>query len=169
MPDNRSMTKLCTFVGLAVLLVGCATSAKRMNELTPGMSKAQVIQILDEPDSTSMTNGHEVLRFRLKPGLLDDPTTYLVFFKDGRVTEFGHVTAFMSAEEREADQRARQQALQYWMNRSSQPSTYQPVQMYQAPRPTQTNCQTRWVGNTAVSDCTSNPTGIDSSIYNNAR
>ena len=50
------------------LLVGCAASAKRINNLQQGMTKAEVIDIMGEPDYTSSTKDVEILSYRLASG-----------------------------------------------------------------------------------------------------
>ena len=70
------------------LLVGCAGSAKRINNLQQGMTKAEVIDIMGEPDYTSSTKDVEILSYQLTSGgLLKE--TYFVRIYNGTVDRFG--------------------------------------------------------------------------------
>lgn len=57
------------FLGLAVVLLlsSCAT-ATRTNQLSLGMTKAQVIEAMGEPTSSHATNGVEYLTYKLTAG-----------------------------------------------------------------------------------------------------
>jgi hypothetical protein len=82
---------------LALLLVGCVTSSKKLTKLSPGMPKAQVLEILGEPKSVSSRDGSEFLRYQLsgRDAPLIAPTSYAhadgytVQLTDGRVVAFG--------------------------------------------------------------------------------
>ena len=77
-------------VGLLLmgLLIGCAGSAKRINQLHYGMSKAEVIDILGEPDYTSGTRDVEILSYRMASGGVFKET-YFVRIANGSVDRFG--------------------------------------------------------------------------------
>jgi hypothetical protein len=70
------------------LLVGCAASAKRINNLQQGMTKAEVIDIMGEPDYTSSTKDVEILSYRLASGGVFKET-YFVRISNGTVDRFG--------------------------------------------------------------------------------
>ena len=57
--------KYITLVATLVLLMGCATTFRpwKLSEITKGMDRAQVIQILGEPTSVEMNNGEEFLYY----------------------------------------------------------------------------------------------------------
>lgn len=73
-------------------LVGCAT-AHKMNNISLGMTKQQVIQTLGPPASTSATTGVEYLNYRFSE--TDDhafagiSTPYYVQILDGKVAAYG--------------------------------------------------------------------------------
>ena len=73
---------------LSVLALGCAGSAKKINNLNVGMTKAEVIQVMGEPDYTSGKKGVEILSYKLtSDGFYGD--TYFVLIKAGVVDRFG--------------------------------------------------------------------------------
>ncbi|SPD71947.1 exported hypothetical protein [uncultured Desulfobacterium sp.] len=98
---------LKTFIGLlAVFLVtACATSSKKLNKLSVGMSKVEVVQILGTPESTSATRGVEFLTYSLReriarPGEAIAPISilekYSVKLVDGKVESYGRLGDFDS-------------------------------------------------------------------------
>jgi outer membrane protein assembly factor BamE (lipoprotein component of BamABCDE complex) len=50
---------------LIAFLFGCAGSSKKMNLLSLGMTKQQVIEAIGEPTSTSANRNTEYLHYRL--------------------------------------------------------------------------------------------------------
>ncbi|MFZ0134723.1 MAG: hypothetical protein WAK95_19465 [Desulfobacterales bacterium] len=79
-------------VGL-VLLLGCAGSAKKMNNLQVGMTRADVIEALGPPDSTSANLYVEYLKYgACAEGLFSTP--YYVRLQDGIVTAYGRYGDF---------------------------------------------------------------------------
>ena len=99
------------FLSIA-LLAGCATAeSRKMNQVSLGMTKQQVIEVLGPPLSTSAKSGVEYLNYRFaEPGrradaLSDamkglprtDPTTpYYVRLIEGRVESYGRLGDFDS-------------------------------------------------------------------------
>ena len=80
---------------LSSLVLGCAGSAKRINNLNIGMTKAEVIEAMGEPNYTSATNDVEILSYKLtSSSLVSD--TYFVRIKNGRVDRFGQQGSFGS-------------------------------------------------------------------------
>jgi hypothetical protein len=77
---------------LLVLILGCASSSK-INAVDLGMSEAEVVAAMGEPDSTSAVENSVLLRYKLWAGgpFLDD---YFVELKDGRVLAYGRVGDF---------------------------------------------------------------------------
>jgi hypothetical protein len=74
---------------LCLLLVGCATRAK-MNNLSLGMTKSQVLSVMGRPASTAATHGTEVLRYDLHDNVFDEHASeYWVTLENGRVSEYG--------------------------------------------------------------------------------
>jgi len=88
------MTKKLCLLALALLgaiLTGCATSTD-MNKIQIGMTKAQVIDILGTPDSTSAQANVEYLTYYLEVNNIaraDQDHAYMVRLVDGKVESFG--------------------------------------------------------------------------------
>jgi hypothetical protein len=70
------------------LMYGCASSAKCINGLNMGMTKAEVIDIMGEPSYTSGTKDVEILNYELRSGGVFGEA-YFVRLKDGSVDRFG--------------------------------------------------------------------------------
>ena len=100
------------FLSIA-LLAGCATAeeSRKMNQVSLGMTKQQVIEVLGPPVSTSAKSGVEYLNYRFaEPGRRAaaagaalqglphaDPTTpYYVRLVEGRVESYGRLGDFDS-------------------------------------------------------------------------
>jgi hypothetical protein len=131
--------------------------ADKWASVSSGMTEGEVIEAMGSepaglahpgPDQTAMTWG------------IDAFASCTALFREGRVV------GKQCQDNTQARAAARAQAAQMYlqMQQQRQPSYQMPA--YQAPRPVQTNCTTRWAGGQAYSDCTSRPTGIDPSIYN---
>ena len=73
---------------LSILVLGCAGSAKKINNLNIGMTKAEVIAEMGEPNYTSAANNVEILSYKLTSNSLVSDT-YFVRIKDGKVERFG--------------------------------------------------------------------------------
>ncbi len=89
-------------LALALLFVGCAMSSK-MNHISLGMTKQEVIDIMGSPVSTSAAEGMEYLNYNLSEtgfglddALLRKRTPYYVRFKDGKVESYGRFGDFDS-------------------------------------------------------------------------
>lgn len=81
----RSVLILCV---VSALVLGCAGSAKQINHLQVGMTKADVINVMGEPDYTSGRQGVEVLSYRLTAGGFFSEI-YFVRIVEGKVDRFG--------------------------------------------------------------------------------
>ena len=89
------MKNFCFIVTLA-FLVGCATSG-RINRISLGMSKQEVVKTMGPPTSTSATHGVEYLRYLLHEiDAFDQGTPYFVRIVDGKVDAYGRVGDFDS-------------------------------------------------------------------------
>ncbi len=78
-------------VAIVILLVGCSTSAKRLAAVSPGMAKAQVVDILGNPESVSGQKSEEVFIYTLSNSW-NGPVwsdKHHVYFIDGRVVHYG--------------------------------------------------------------------------------
>jgi hypothetical protein len=91
-----------------LILIGCATSSKRMNDLSVGMTKAEVIKTLGQPESTSANSGVEYMVYNLsiriaRPGeaLAPIPITdkYFVRLVGGKVESYGRLGDFDSTKD----------------------------------------------------------------------
>ena len=82
---------LYVLVALA-LLAGCAT-ADRMNRLSLGMTKGEVISAMGAPDTTGAQGDREYLVYRLSDTKLESlvgfTEPYVVELKEGKVASFG--------------------------------------------------------------------------------
>lgn len=86
------MKTLITVLSLAVLLfTGCKTGwikPKKMNQLSLGMTKAEVVKFLGEPHSTEAGSGVEKLWYLHDEGSWKHQP-YFVDFKDGKLAAYG--------------------------------------------------------------------------------
>lgn len=85
------LKKLATVSLFLVLLSGCGTSAKKLNEVSTGMTKSEVIQILGSPESVRAKNGQEILIYTLSNSW-NSPVwneKYYVHLQNGRVVSYG--------------------------------------------------------------------------------
>jgi len=87
--------KLFFLFCLAVMLgvIGCAGSSKKINDLTVGMTKAKVIEVMGEPNYTSGSKNVEVLNYKLKSDSLFSDN-FFIRIKDGKVDRFGQQGSF---------------------------------------------------------------------------
>ena len=86
-------TRLLVLLLAAALMIGCAASAKKMNEVQLGMTEEQVIAAIGEPNSTSSTKGEVLMKYRFRSSGLWT-TTYYVRLHNGKVDAFGQVGDF---------------------------------------------------------------------------
>lgn len=88
------MKPLCSLC-LLVLILGCKSTVQNVNQLSAGMTKAEVVALLGEPKSSmSPGNGVEVLTFKLTKSRayrLAVPLhpEYIVRFVAGKVDAYG--------------------------------------------------------------------------------
>ena len=88
---------------VTIFFVGCAT-AHRMNRLSIGMNKQQVLSVMGRPTSTaSPGGGQEILRYNLSAtgddayyGITDE---YYVRLIDGKVESYGRMGDFDSTKD----------------------------------------------------------------------
>lgn len=78
---------------IAVLALGCAGSAKKINNLNVGMTKAEAIEVMGEPDYTSGKKGVEILSYTLTSSCCYGDL-YFVLIKAGIVDRFGRQGEF---------------------------------------------------------------------------
>lgn len=149
-------------VVLVLSLTACASIPKKLLRVSPGMSKQEVGAIMGEPDDFRVDGSREVYAFDSRS------ERYVVVFEEGKVTKYGPMDAVFPPSEEELARRAqiqaaRAQAAAMYMQMQQREPSYQPVTIYQPARTTQTNCQMS--GNQV--NCSSQPSGLDTSIYQN--
>lgn len=88
---------------VVLLVAGCRSTGAKLNELSVGMTKAEVLGVMGTPDSTAANGGAEFLRFRLAQRSFgatyyDD---YFVKLVNGRVESYGRVGDFDSTKQPE--------------------------------------------------------------------
>lgn len=88
--------RLIAAFALALFLSACGTapSARKINSVSIGMTKAQVISVMGRPDSTAGKDGVEYMNYRLATSALDfdesDTSEYFVRLVGGKVDAYGH-------------------------------------------------------------------------------
>lgn len=85
------MIRITAIALLLLLLSACATGEKVRGDLRPGMSRAEVIELIGNPDGVRSHEGSEVLQYtnRLISGWSWDRADYFVVLNNGQVTEYG--------------------------------------------------------------------------------
>ncbi|KPJ78399.1 MAG: hypothetical protein AMJ54_04085 [Deltaproteobacteria bacterium SG8_13] len=86
-------TRLLLVLLAAALMLGCAASAKKMNQLQLGMTEKEVVTAIGEPGSTSSKGDEVLLKYRLRASGLWK-ATYYVRLQNGKVDAFGQVGDF---------------------------------------------------------------------------
>lgn len=85
--------RIIILLALSIFVSGCATSAKKINNLNIGMTKAEVLEAMGEPNYSSGTKDVEILSYKLtSDGLFSD--MYFVRIKNGKVDRFGQQGSF---------------------------------------------------------------------------
>ena len=98
------MKTLHTLTLVALIAVaGCATAPK-MNRLSVGMTKQEVISVMGSPASTAAPgNGVELLRYRLSPtsdhAFYGSTEEYFVRLVNGKVDSYGKMGDFDSTKD----------------------------------------------------------------------
>jgi outer membrane protein assembly factor BamE (lipoprotein component of BamABCDE complex) len=74
-------------------LIGCVSSASKLNRVSLGMSKPEVIRAMGTPKSTSAGPGAEYLIYVFDASRVDgmSPEDYYVRLTDGKVQAYGRV------------------------------------------------------------------------------
>ncbi len=85
------MKMLVSIAITATLMAGCITGDGIRN-LSPGMTRAEVIQTVGRPDGVQTSGEYESLSYanRLMSGWSWDRTDYFVILKNGVVTQYGN-------------------------------------------------------------------------------
>lgn len=87
---------------LCLGLAGCATAYK-INQVSLGMTKAEVIKVMGEPVSISATENQEYLNYQLaetaEDGFNGDYTPYAIVLQSGKVASYGRHGDFGTTEQ----------------------------------------------------------------------
>lgn len=94
--------KMVTLLVLSIAIIGCVTSSKKLAQVSQGMSKQEVVQILGPPASVSFHQGYELMRYQLSgtsapllnPNHRGFAEGYTVKFKSGKVVAYGRDDEF---------------------------------------------------------------------------
>ncbi len=78
---------------VTILMLGCAGS-KKINRVNLGMTKAEVYDVMGQPDSTSEAMGVQYLRYKLITDVVFSDDFY-VRLEDGKVTAYGRFKDFV--------------------------------------------------------------------------
>ncbi len=101
--ENLMKTLYALILANVMVIAGCAT-AHKMNRLSLGMTKQEVISVMGRPTSTaSPGKGQEILRYNLSAtgedafeGITDE---YFVTLIDGKVDSYGRIGDFDSTKD----------------------------------------------------------------------
>lgn len=79
-------------------LAGCASPSSKMNNVTVGMTKQEVVSIMGKPGTTSATGSVEYLQYRpdAMARFAGQQTWYYVRLVDGKVDSYGLLGDFDS-------------------------------------------------------------------------
>ena len=93
----HSRLALCVFLtAVGVGLVGCGTSSKKLNQIQPGMGRAQVEKILGRPSHTAAQGDTVFLGYNLNHAGMSERREFAVKLVEGRVEAFGEKSDFGS-------------------------------------------------------------------------
>jgi hypothetical protein len=80
--------------GVVLMIAGCATSSSRMNRISPGMTRDEVVSALGRPHGVAAQGNVEYLTYNLLNKGVGDMKEYAVKVVDGRVLSFGEKSDF---------------------------------------------------------------------------
>ena len=89
--DGDLKTLITVLSLVAILFTGCKTgwiNARKMNQLSLGMTKPEVVKLLGEPHSSEARDGVNKVWYLEDEGSYKHQP-YYVEFKDGKVTAYG--------------------------------------------------------------------------------
>jgi len=91
---NNNLRVVLTAVFVCLFLTGCQAmmygTAEKLNKISVGMSKQQVIQELGNPDTTSASGSEEILKYKwMKTVVSWGPKYFYVRLADGKVQSYG--------------------------------------------------------------------------------
>lgn len=124
--------------GLITLLLSACTTGEKISDLSPGMSREQVVKTLGKPDGDAVNGKYELLTYsnRLMSGWGYDKADYKVVLESGKVVQYGAENVRQDNGASAARALSAQQSLLIWQ----QQQALQAKPVYVAPRATTTNC-----------------------------
>lgn len=135
---------------LALSLAGCATARSNYNTIPLGATKEEAIAIMGNPElATQDGQGRNVMFWGVDGGMSG---CGVILDSENKVRGKECISGGGGPAQRSTAS-------------SYQPAAPYQMPIYQAPRPSQTNCQTTMIGGVAHTSCNSQATGIDTSIY----
>ncbi|OQX00393.1 MAG: hypothetical protein BWK73_48550 [Thiothrix lacustris] len=83
--------KLILTTTILTLLVGCSTSANRLTQVSPGMTKTQVISVFGNPESVTGQGNTEIFTYTLSNSWNNSVwnESYYIYFINGQVVKYG--------------------------------------------------------------------------------
>lgn len=82
------MKNLITLMIVIITFIGCATTSK-MNRISLGMTKNEVIKLMGQPSSTAGIDEEETLRYNLYNTYRDMHEEYWIVLINGKVYKYG--------------------------------------------------------------------------------
>jgi hypothetical protein len=86
-----------TVLALGLAVAGCATSSSKLNRLSLGMSRDEVVKVLGKPHSVAAQGDTEVLGYNLLNKGVGDLKEFAVRLTQGRVDLYGDRASIGSA------------------------------------------------------------------------
>jgi hypothetical protein len=93
----RRITVLAAACAAAAWMVGCASSSAKLNHLSLGMSRDEVVKTLGRPDGVSAQGDVEFLTYNLLNKGVGDMKEFVVRIQKGSVESFGERSNFGSS------------------------------------------------------------------------
>jgi hypothetical protein len=93
----RRITVLAAAVAAAAWMVGCASSSAKLNHISLGMSRDEVVKTLGRPHAVSAQGDVEFLTYNLLNKGVGDIKEFVVRIQKGSVESFGERVNFGSS------------------------------------------------------------------------
>lgn len=93
----RRVTLLAAACAAAAWITGCASSSARLNQLSLGMSREEVVKTLGRPHAVSAQGDVEFLTYNLINKGVGDMKEFVVRLQKGSVESFGERVNFGSS------------------------------------------------------------------------
>jgi hypothetical protein len=89
--------KRLALVGSLALIAGCANASTKLNRLSVGMDKQQVVKVMGQPYYTGAKDGTTIMQYKLEDEKFKE--LYYVRLLDGRVESYGKLGDFDSTKD----------------------------------------------------------------------